>query len=120
MMTIWSIILTVVVAIEFFYIMYIQTIITTSNKTSRIFNIDQKELSQKSLNVLLKNQGVYNGLIGLGLLYGAFLSPNSLEVTRLLLVYIIIVASYGSVTSSKKIIFTQGGPALVALISTLF
>ena len=54
MMTIWSIILTVVVAIEFFYIMYIQTISTTSNKTSRIFNIVQKELSQKSLNVLLK------------------------------------------------------------------
>ena len=81
-MTIWSIILTVIVAIEFFYIMYIQTIITISSKTSRIFNIDQKELSQKSLNVLLKNQGVYNGLIGLGLLYGVFLSPNSLEVTR--------------------------------------
>lgn len=119
-MTIWSIILTVIVAIEFFYIMYIQTIITISSKTSHIFNIDQKELSQKSLNVLLKNQGVYNGLIGLGLLYGVFLSPNSLEVTRLLLVYIIIVALYGSVTSSKKIIFIQGGPALVTLISTLF
>jgi len=72
-MTIWSIILTVIVAIEFFYIMYIQTIITISSKTSRKFNIDQKELSQKSLNVLLKNQGVYNGLIGLGLLYGVFL-----------------------------------------------
>ncbi|MEC6748140.1 DUF1304 domain-containing protein [Marinilactibacillus sp. XAAS-LB27] len=119
-MSILSTILTTVVALEFFYIFYIQTIKTTSSTTSRIFNMNQNELKQKSLNTLLKNQGVYNGLIGLGLLYSTFFSTASLEITRLILIYIILVALYGSITSSRKIILTQGGPAIIALISTVF
>lgn len=119
-MSILSTILTTVVALEFFYIFYIQTIKTTSSTTSRIFNMHQNELKQKSLNTLLKNQGVYNGLIGLGLIYSTFFATASLEITRLILIYIILVALYGSITSSRKIILTQGGPAMIALISTVF
>ncbi|MFC6464360.1 DUF1304 domain-containing protein [Marinilactibacillus sp. GCM10026970] len=119
-MSILSIVLTTVVALEFFYIFYIQTLTTTSSTTSRIFNIDHSELKQKSMNTLLKNQGVYNGLIGLGLLYSIFFATASLEMTRFILIYIILVALYGSITSSKKIILTQGGPAIIALITTLF
>jgi putative membrane protein len=43
-----------------------------------------------------------------------------LEISRLLLIYIILVAAYGSVTSDKKIILTQGGLAILALLSTFF
>ncbi|HGF8333772.1 TPA: DUF1304 family protein, partial [Enterococcus faecium] len=43
-----------------------------------------------------------------------------IEISRLLLIYIILVALYGSITSDKKIILTQGGLAILALISTFF
>ncbi len=113
-------ILVVLVALEFFYIMYLETIATSSDATSRVFNMTKDELNRPSVQTLFKNQGVYNGLIGLGLLYSVFISGASLELSRLLLVYIILVALYGSLTSDKKIILKQGGLAILALITTFF
>lgn len=119
-MSIISQILIVLVALEFFYIMYLQTVATTSDTTSRVFNMSKDTLKGKALNTLLKNQGVYNGLIGVGLLFGVFFSNAPFTVSRLLLIYIILVALYGSITSDKKIILTQGGLAILALLSTFF
>ncbi len=113
-------ILVVLVALEFFYIMYLETIATSSDATSRVFNMTKDELNRPSVQTLFKNQGVYNGLIGVGLLYSVFISGASLELSRLLLVYIILVALYGSLTSDKKIILKQGGLAILAFITTFF
>ena len=119
-MNIISIILTVLVAVLFFYIMYLETFATDSDSTSRVFNIDKEELKRPNLNILFKNQGVYNGLIGVGLLYGTFFSKNPKEIVGMLLVYIILVAIYGGLTSDKKIILKQGGLPILALISLFF
>ena len=119
-MSIVTTILTVLVALLFFYIMYLETFATDSDAASRVFNIDKEELRKPNLNVLFKNQGVYNGLIGVGLLYGTFLSKNSKEIVGMLLIYIILVAIYGGLTSDKQIILKQGGLPILALISLLF
>ena len=108
-MNIISIILTVLVAVLFFYIMYLETFATDSDSTSRVFNISKEELKRPNLNTLFKNQGVYNGLLGVALLYGSFISKNPKEIVGMLLVYIILVAIYGGLTSDKKIILKQGG-----------
>ncbi len=52
-MSVITTVLTFLVALEFFYIMYIQTITTTSVQTSKIFNMERDELKGKSLNTLL-------------------------------------------------------------------
>ena len=119
-MNIISIILTVLVAVLFFYIMYLETFATDSDSTSRVFNIDKEELKRPNLNILFKNQGVYNGLLGVALLYGSFISKNPKEIVGMLLVYIILVAIYGGLTSDKKIILKQGGLPILALITLLF
>ena len=119
-MNIVSTILVVLVALLFFYIMYLETFAADSESTSRVFNIPQEELKRKNLNVLFKNQGVYNGLLGVALLYGAFIASNQKEIIGMLLVYIILVAIYGGLTSDKKIIFKQGGLPILALISLFF
>lgn len=119
-MNIISIILTVLVAVLFFYIMYLETFATDSDSTSRVFNISKEELKRPNLNILFKNQGVYNGLIGVGLLYGTFFSKNPKEIVGMLLVYIILVSIYGGLTSDKKIILKQGGLPILALISLFF
>ena len=119
-MSILSTILVTLVAMLFFYIMYLETFATDSESTSRVFNIPQEELRNARLNTLFKNQGIYNGLLGVALLYGAFLSKNPVEIVAMLLIYIILVAIYGGLTSDKKIILKQGGLPILALLSLLF
>lgn len=119
-MNIISTILTVLIAVLFFYIMYLETFATDSDSTSRVFNISKEELKRPNLNTLFKNQGVYNGLLGVALLYGSFMSKNPKEIVGMLLVYIILVAIYGGLTSDKKIILKQGGLPILALISLFF
>ncbi|MFC3932542.1 DUF1304 domain-containing protein [Streptococcus dentapri] len=116
-MSIYTTILSILVALEFFYIMYLETLATTSANTSRVFGISQEELRQPALNTLFKNQGVYNGLIGLGILYGLAFN-NSLILP--IMIYIVLVAAYGAATSNPKILLTQGGLAILTIASAFF
>lgn len=57
-MNIISIILTTLVAVLFFYIMYLETFATDSDSTSRVFNISKEELKRPNLNTLDKNANI--------------------------------------------------------------
>ncbi len=100
-------ILTILVALEFLYIMYIETIITTSEKTSKVFGIPTDILQDKTVSTLLKNQGIYNGLIGVLILIAVLVFASKVA-TISLLIYVILVATYGGITSNPKIILMQG------------
>ena len=118
LMDILTHIFVVLVAIEFVYIFYLETIATTSKKTSETFGITKEALEGKNVNVLLKNQGVYNLLIAVMLLIALFIMHSKGTIV-LLLSYIITVAAYGAVSSNPKIFPKQGGLALIALILLL-
>ena len=112
--------LVILIALEFLYIMYLETFATTSDKTAQTFKMTAQELQNKNVQTLFKNQGIYNGLIGLGLLYGLFFVQDYLAFVRFLLVYIVLVAAYGAYSSDKSILFKQGGLAILAFIVSLF
>ncbi len=96
--------------------MYLETIATTSDLTSKVFGMDKEELARKSVSTLFKNQGVYNGLIAVLVLLAVYVFASKVAVI-VLMCYIILVALYGGATSSPKIILTQGGLAILTLIS---
>ncbi|KAF1308570.1 DUF1304 domain-containing protein [Streptococcus sanguinis] len=118
-MSIITLILASLVALEFFYILYLETIATTSAATARVFGMSQEELEQQSVITLFKNQGVYNGLIAVLVLIAAFVQPSPVWL-GIFMVYIILVAAYGAVTSDPKILFKQGGLAMLTLLSLFF
>lgn len=118
-MTILISILATLTAAEFFYILYLETFATSSAKTSGVFGISTEELQGETVSTLFKNQGVYNGLLGVLILLAAYIFP-SLTAVMCLMVYIILVAAYGSFTSNPKIILMQGGLAILTLISCIF
>ena len=110
-------ILTALVALEFVYIFYLETLQTTSEATSRVFNMSVETLKNANITTLFKNQGVYNLMIAVGLVFG--LIVGSKEVVGFLLLNIIVVAVYGGLTSQISIIWKQGGLAIVTFILLL-
>ena len=91
-------VLAILVALEHLYIMFLETIATSSESTSRVFSISVDQLKSKTIATLLKNQ------------------EQDLLWTRLLLGYVVLVALYGSLTSKPNIILKQGGLAIIGLI----
>lgn len=118
-MSILTTILGTLVALEFFYIFYLETIATTSESTGRVFKMSQEDLNHPKVNTLFKNQGVYNLLVGVLVLIALYIIPSAAWV-GVLMGYIILVAIYGGVTSDKGIILKQGGLAILTLITLLF
>ncbi|MEW4354925.1 DUF1304 domain-containing protein [Streptococcus pneumoniae] len=117
-MSLVTIILATIVALEHIYIFYLETIATHSDKTVKAFGLEKEEMMRDSVTSLFKNQGIYNLLLAIFLLYGIFVSAN-LEIVTIFVLYVIGAAVYGAVTANKKILFVQGGPAILALLSIL-
>ena len=116
-MSIMITILTALVALEFVYIFYLETLQTTSEATSRVFNMSVETLNNTNITTLFKNQGVYNLMIAVGLVFGLII--GSREVVGFLLFNIIVVAVYGGLTSQMSIIWKQGGLAIITFILLL-
>lgn len=117
MMSSLGFILSLLAAFECFYIMYIETIATTSNQTSRIFGIPIETLKNPIVSTLLKNQGVYNGVVGVGILIGCIFNENTLLLFSL--ISMVGVALYGGLTSNRSIIYKQGALPFVALVAQI-
>ena len=113
-MSIMITILTAFVALEFVYIFYLETLQTTSEATSRVFNMSVETLKNGNITTLFKNQGVYNLMIAVGLIFGLII--GSREVVGFLLFNIIVVAVYGGLTSQISIIWKQGGLAIITFL----
>ena len=101
-MSIITIILATIVALEHFYIFYLESIATQSDATSRVFNMEKEELARPSVRSLFKNQGIYNALLGVFLLYGIYFSQN-LEIVTIFVLFVIGAATYALSQQIKKL-----------------
>lgn len=69
--------------------------------------------------VLAANQGLYNGFLAAGLLWGLILGAAGRDVKIFFLVCVIVAGVYGALTVSRKILFVQAVPAIAALACLL-
>ncbi|MEL6447218.1 MAG: DUF1304 domain-containing protein [Pseudomonadota bacterium] len=70
-----------------------------------------------SSEVLAMNQGLYNGFLAAGLFWG--LLRDRVDIKVFFLGCVVVAGLFGGLTAKTSILFTQGLPALVALIVVL-
>src|SRR4051812_29375142 len=66
--------------------------------------------------VLAANQGLYNGFLAAGLLWGLALGPAGFAVKVFFLACVLVAGVYGAATANKRILFVQALPAAVGLL----
>ena len=66
--------------------------------------------------VLAANQGLYNGFLAAGLIWGLSLGAAGTSIKVLFLLCVLVAGLYGAATASRKILFVQALPALIALV----
>lgn len=64
---------------------------------------------------LAANQGLYNGFLAAGLVWGLLLGPAGLAVKTFFLGCVIVAGVYGAATVGRTILFVQALPAALAL-----
>lgn len=113
-------ILVALVAIEHIYILWIEMFAWTTKGKEVFKGALPDELFERTQG-LAANQGLYNGFLAAGLLWGLFITDPSWSayIQLFFLSCILVVALYGAWRSSKSILFKQGLPAFLALLLVL-
>ncbi|MGB1109482.1 MAG: DUF1304 domain-containing protein [Gammaproteobacteria bacterium] len=65
--------------------------------------------------VLAINQGLYNGFLSAGLIYGVVLGEQGFAFKLFFLICVVIAGVVGAVTASRKIFLVQSLPAIIAM-----
>lgn len=65
---------------------------------------------------LAANQGLYNGFLAAGLVWGLWLGEDGFAVKTFFLACVVVAGLFGAATVSRRILWVQALPATVALL----
>jgi putative membrane protein len=106
--------LVLVVAAIHVYIVILEMFLWRTERGRRAFGTDQ-DFADKSAT-LAANQGLYNGILVAGLVWGAIAAnPVGFQVKVFFLAAVAVAGLYGAATVNRRILFVQTVPAVVAL-----
>ena len=100
------------------YFLVLETFLWTTPFGVRTFGLT-REFAAAS-RALAANQGLYNGFLAAGLVWGLALGPAGRAITTFFLACVVIAGVFGAVTANRKILFVQALPGAVALALVLF
>jgi putative membrane protein len=73
----------------------------------------------RASKVLAANQGLYNGFLAAGLVWGLSLGAGGRTVEIFFLVCVLVAGLFGAATANRRILFVQALPAAVGLALVL-
>ncbi|MCC7081202.1 MAG: DUF1304 domain-containing protein [Burkholderiales bacterium] len=101
------------VALLHLYFLVLEMFLWDKPAGMRVFGLTPEAAA--SSKVLAANQGLYNGFLAAGLIWGLLPGPNSTSVKLFFLGCVLIAGLYGAATASRRILFVQALPAAVGL-----
>src|SRR6187402_522471 len=105
------------VALIHVYILVLEMFLWDTPRGRKAFGMTP-ELS-RSTKVLAANQGLYNGFLAAGLVWGFLQGSAGFPVKVFFLACVLLAGLYGAATASRKIMFVQALPAALGLALTL-
>ena len=107
-------ILTGIVALLHFGFLYLEMFLWDKPRGMKSFRMTEEFAKQSK--TLAMNQGLYNGFLAAGLIWGIFAGD---AVKIFFLSCVIIAGIFGAFTVSKRIFYIQAVPAILALVVLL-
>jgi putative membrane protein len=115
---IWiAILLVALVAALHVYFLVLEMFLWTKPRGLKTFGNSLEKATESA--VLAANQGLYNGFLAAGLIWG-LVHPNpafAFQIKIFFLLCVIVAGAYGAATVSRKTLFVQAVPAALALIA---
>ena len=115
-MTLFANIVVALVAALHVYFLVLEMVLWTTPRGLKTFGNTQSKANETA--VLAANQGLYNGFLAAGLVWGMIYPIPSfgLEIKTFFLGCVIVAGAYGAYSVSKRILYVQALPAAVALL----
>ena len=95
------------------YILVLEMFLWTTPRGRKAFGTTQEFAEQSK--VLAANQGLYNGFLAVGLVWGLTLGRAGYGVELFFLGCIFVAGLYGGFTATRKILFIQAIPAAIGI-----
>ncbi len=80
----------------------------------KVFN--QTLEQARASKVLAANQGLYNGFLAAGLVWGLYLGGSGFDIKMFFLCCVLVAGIYGAATASRKILYIQAVPAAIGIV----
>src|SRR5687768_10412433 len=107
--------LILLVALLHLYFLVLEMFLWTKPVGLKVFRQSVEKAEQSK--VLAANQGLYNGFLASGLLYGV--ATGSREFCLFFLACVVVAGIYGAATVNRRIFFVQALPAALAIAALL-
>jgi putative membrane protein len=114
-MRIIALLLVAIVALSHLGFLVLEMFFWNDPVGQRVFGTTPEFASQSA--VLAANQGLYNGFLAAGLVWG--LLSGRRDVKAFFLCCVIVAGVYGGLTAKMSILYIQALPALAALLAVL-
>src|SRR5689334_20321296 len=111
-------ILTGLVAVIHAYIVVLEMALWTTPFGRRVFGTTEE--FAKATRVLAANQGLYNGFLAAGLVWGIWLGDAGDPVKLFFLACVAVAGVFGAATVGIRILFVQTAPAAIALAAVIW
>lgn len=101
------------IALEHIWFLVLEMFLWTKPLGMETFGLTA-EFAQQSAS-LAANQGLYNGFLAAGLIWGLLRKSDSFSIKVFFLSCVMIAGVFGAVTAKMSILYIQGVPAMLAL-----
>ena len=101
------------------YAQHKRTVAGTQEYAENISSLQVPKEFAEASKTLAANQGLYNGFLAAGLVWGLLLGPAGYGVKLFFLGCILVAGLYGGLTATRKILFIQAIPAAIGIALVL-